>query len=57
MATRGSQMRVIFPKLPEFGSREKKALSEDLASQTQICENVLAERVLGNLGDLAFFVC
>lgn len=32
MAARGSQMRVIFPKLPEFG---EKALSEDLASQTR----------------------
>lgn len=36
MAARGSQMRIIFPKLPEFGSRGKKALSEDLASQTQV---------------------
>lgn len=34
MAARGSQMRGIFPKLPEFGSKGEKALSEDLTSHT-----------------------
>lgn len=34
MAAHGSQMRVIFPKLPEFGQGKKTALSEYLANKT-----------------------
>lgn len=57
MAARSSEMRVIFPKLPEFGWREEQALSEYLASKTAVlgvrpCRR--AAECCETWGDLAF---
>lgn len=57
MTARGSQMRVIFPKLAEFGWREEKALSEYLANKTAVlgvCPCRRAAEGCETWGDLAF---
>lgn len=59
MAARGSQMRVIFPKLPEFGSRGEKPWVRILPVRHQFCEDVLAEGLQSavKFGGSRFFVC
>lgn len=60
MAAHGSQMRVMFPKLPEFGQGKKKALSEYLPNKTQqFSEYTLADGLQSAMkfGEVCLFVC